>query len=63
MIISIPLRAEASGMLTLGPKPGTPEFEDERRCRAAGIAYDYSAGTKLYIGDELPEPEPETLRG
>ncbi len=55
------MRVKASGFLTLGPKPGTPEFAEEQAARAAGQRYDYSKGPRIYIEDE-PEPEPATLR-
>lgn len=61
MVVKLPLRVKASGFLTLGPRPGTPEFAEEQAARAAGLPYDYSKGRKLLIGDE-PEPEPATLR-
>jgi hypothetical protein len=54
MNIKIPLRAKVSGYITLGPKPGTPEFEEEQRCKAEGRPYDYSACKRLHIIDEDP---------
>ena len=55
-MIHIKLRVEAAGLLTLGPKPGTPEYDEERRCLREGIPYDYSKGAKLLIQDEKGEP-------
>lgn len=69
MVVKLPLRVKASGFLTLGPRPGTPEFSEEQAARAEGRTYDYSKGRKLYIEDEKTsddngplENEPATLR-
>jgi hypothetical protein len=55
MNIKIPIRAKARGFITLGPKPGTPEFEEEQRCKAEGRPYDYSGCKRLEITDEVPD--------
>lgn len=39
MNINIPIKVEIRGRVTLGPVPGTPEFEEEQRCKALGIEY------------------------
>jgi hypothetical protein len=61
MVVKLPLRVRASGFLTLGPRPGTPEFAEEQAARAEGRPYDYSNGRKLYVQDE-EEEAPPTLR-
>ncbi len=62
--IKLPIRAQVRGVLTLGPKPGTPLFEEEQRAKAEGRPFDYEAhGTKLYlIDDDDDEPtQPELV--
>lgn len=34
MKIAVPLKMKVRGTMSLGPKPGTPEFEEEQRARA-----------------------------
>ena len=37
MKIAIPLKMKVRGTISLGPRPGTPEFEQEQRERAARL--------------------------
>lgn len=58
--IAVPIRLKAAGFLTLGPKPGTPEYAEEQRARAEGRPFAFE-GARLTIEDGDDEPPP-TLR-
>jgi hypothetical protein len=38
-LIAVIPKPKVSGRVTLGPVPGTPEFDFEQRCKRAGLRY------------------------
>ena len=55
---------EVSGKVSLGPVPGTPEFDFEQRCKAAGLRY-VPPGDPLRcaLEDQLPPPDTQRTGG
>jgi hypothetical protein len=56
-------KPKVSGRVTLGPVPGTPEFDFEQRCRRAGLRYvppqdAARASLELALIDVPPDTQP-----